>query len=300
MNAQTILITGSSSGFGFALTKALVSQGYTVFATARNLASANAAAAAALRQAAQGQSGILHLVEMDVTDDNSVDMAIAHIIAESGRIDVVINNAGVGGGGYTETFTPEQFHHTFDVNVFGVQRVLRAVLPMMRANTSGLIITISSSQGRIVIPYAGMYTASKFAVEALSETYRYELAPSGIDVALVEPGGFMTGYWSKLVEGQDKERATNYPDVVTTPDQLWSGVIAGLQSEQSPDITILVEAIIHLISLPAGQRPAHTVVDPLMGGEAPTAINNVSETIQKNLLPALGLGELLTLHMPQI
>ena len=274
-------------------------RGHTVFATARNLTGSNTAPAAALREAAQGQSGTLHLIEMDITDENSVNTAIAHIITEASQIDVVINNAGVGGGGYTETFTTEQFQHTFDVNVFGVQRVLRAVLPTMRANTSGLIITISSLQGRVVIPYSGMYTASKFAVEALSETYRYELAPSGIDVALVEPGGFLTGYWSKLIEGQDTERATNYAHAALTPDQLWSGVISGLQSEQSPDITVLVKAVTHLISLPAGQRPVRTVVDPLMGGEAPTAINAVSETVQKNLLSALGLGELLTVHTPQ-
>ncbi|MBA2679378.1 MAG: SDR family NAD(P)-dependent oxidoreductase, partial [Ktedonobacteraceae bacterium] len=264
--------------------------GYTVFATMRHLDGQNAEQAAQLRTHAQDQKGKLQLLELDVRDENSVNAAIESMLQRVEQIDVVINNAGIGGGGYTEAFTPDQLEETFDVNVFGIQRVMRAILPSMRARRAGLVINISSLQGRVVIPFAGAYTASKFAVEGLVESYHYELAPLGVDVVLVEPGGFLTGYWSKMMGPKDAERANGYAPDSNLPDNLWNGVIANLQSEQAPDMQILVSAIVQLIETPAGKRPLRTVVDPLMGGGAPTAVNQVSESVQRELLQALGLS----------
>jgi NAD(P)-dependent dehydrogenase (short-subunit alcohol dehydrogenase family) len=291
MNKPNILVTGSSSGFGFLLTQALLAQGYTVFATMRHPDGQNAERAAQLSGYAHGQSGELHLLELDVTDDASTNAAVEHILQQAGHIDVVINNAGTGGGGYTEAFSVEQFQKTFDVNVFGIQRVMRAVLPSMRAQRSGLIINISSLQGRIVIPFAGAYTSSKFAVEGLAESYHYELAPLGIDVVIVEPGGFPTDYWSKMMSAEDQARTSDYAPASDLPDKLWNGVIANLESENAPDPQILVSTIINLIETPAGKRPLRTVVDPMMGGAAPTAVNQTTEPIQRELLQALGLGD---------
>ena len=291
MNKQNILVTGSSSGFGFLLTQALLDQGYTVFATMRHIDGQNADRAAQLRRYALERSGVLHLLELDVTDEASVATAIENMLQQGGRIDVVINNAGIGGGGYTEAFSVEQFQKTFDVNVFGIQRVMRAVLPTMRARRSGLIVNISSLQGRIVIPFAGAYTSSKFAVEGLAESYHYELAPLGVDVVIVEPGGFLTGYWSKMMSAEDQGRVSGYAPATDLPDTLWNGVMANLQSENAPDPRILVSAIVNLIETPAGKRPLRTVVDPMMGGAAPTAVNQTTEPIQRELLKALGLGD---------
>ncbi len=290
MNTQTVLVTGTSSGFGFELTQRLLREDYTVFATMRHLNGQNAEPAAQLRTYAQEQKGNLHLLELDVKDENSVTAAVENMLRQVEKIDVVINNAGIGGRGYTEAFSTEQLQETFDVNVFGIQRVMRAILPSMRTRRAGLVINISSLQGRVVIPFAGAYTASKFAVEGLAESYHYELAPLGIDVVIVEPGGFLTGYWSKLMEPKDAGRANGYAPDVNLPDNLWNGVIANLKSEQAPDMQILVSAIIQLIETPAGKRPLRTVVDPMMGGGAPTAVNQTSESVQRDLLQALGLG----------
>ena len=290
MNTQTVLVTGSSSGFGFQLTQQLLREGYTVFATMRHLDGQNAGAAAQLRAAAQDQKGKLQLLELDVRDESSVNTAVESMLRQVEKIDVLINNAGIGGGGFTEAFTPDQFQETFDVNVFGIQRVMRAVLPSMRERRAGLVINISSLQGRVVIPFAGAYTASKFALEGLAESYHYELAPLGVDIVIVEPGGFLTGYWSKLMAPKDADRANGYAPDTSLPDNLWNGVIANLQSEQAPDMQILVSAIVQLIETPTGKRPLRTVVDPMMGGGAPTAVNQVSESVQRELLQALGLG----------
>lgn len=291
MNNETILVTGSSSGFGFLLTQRLLAEGYTVFASMRHLDARHAEPAAELRRYAQGQRGTLHLLDLDVTDEASVASAVAQVLRQAGKLDVVINNAGIGGGGYTEAFSVEQLRQTFDVNVFGIQRVMRAVLPSMRTQRRGLIVNISSLQGRIVIPFAGAYTASKFAVEGLSETYRYELAPLGVDVAIVEPGGFPTAYWSKMMNPEDQARVSGYAPAADLPDQLWDGVIASMQGEQGPDPQVLVAAVVKLIETPAGQRPLRTVVDPMMGGAAPTAVNQTTDPIQRELLTALGLGD---------
>lgn len=291
MSSSTILVTGSSSGFGFLLTQQLLAQGYTVFATMRHLEGVNAESGAQLRRLAQNQQGVLHLLPLDVTNEASVTAAITQVLQVAGKLDVVINNAGIGGGGYTEAFSVGQFEQIFDINVFGIQRVMRAVLPSMRAQHSGLIVNISSLQGRIVIPFAGAYTASKFAVEGLSESYRYELAPQGVDVAIVEPGGFPTAYWSKMMRPADLECVSGYAPQAEVPDQLWNGVMANLQSEQAPDPQLLVSAVIQLIQTPIGKRPLRTVVDPMMGGAAPTAVNQTTDPIQHQLLQALGLGE---------
>jgi NAD(P)-dependent dehydrogenase (short-subunit alcohol dehydrogenase family) len=274
----------------------LLAQGYTVFATMRDLEGKNAAQAAQLRHDAQGQRGVLHLVELDVTDETSVVAAVENVLRQAGNIDVVVNNAGGGGRGYTEAFSVEQVQKMFDINVFGVHRVMRAVLPSMRAQHSGLIITISSAQGRMVVPFSGAYTASKFAVEGLAESYHYDLAPLGVDVVIVEPGAFGTGFWSKMTGPDDHARVSGYAPAADLPDKVWDGVFANLQGKQAPDPQVLVSAIIELIETPAGKRPLRTVVDPMMGGGIPTAVNQTTERVQRELLQALGLGDRISVH----
>lgn len=297
-NNHIVLITGSSSGLGNQLTRTLLANGATVIASMRNLTGKNANAASALTDYAANQPGTLQLVELDVTDDESVQTAIENALAQHGHIDIVINNAGIGGGGLTEAFSVEQFRQTFDVNVLGVQRVMRAVLPSMRERGSGLIVNVSSAMGRIVLPFSGAYTASKYAVEGLSETYRYELVNSGVDVVIAEPGGFTTNYWTGMMQPGDGERAASYGDLADVPADFWNGVAGMLQSAEAANPAGFADAIVDLINTPSGERPLRLVIDPVTGGDAPKAINQASQQVQRQVLAAFGLNDFIA-ALPQ-
>ena len=287
-----VLITGSSSGFGLLTTRSLLEKGYTVFATMRDPDGKNAAAALEISTFAADHPGTAHILDLDVTSDASVEAAVQHALDLEGWIDVVVNNAGYGSGGYAETFTMDQFKHIFDVNVFGVQRVNRAVLPSMRARGSGLILYVSSVMGRVVLPFAASYTASKYALEGLAETYRYELSGLGIDSVVVEPGGFGTNFLENVAFAGDEERIASYGELAETPKQFWGGFDQMLSSDDAPDPQRVADAVVSLIETPAGQRPLRTVVDPMTGGEGPSAINQMTDQIQAQMFSAMGMGEM--------
>lgn len=289
---QHILITGSSSGFGLDTARLLVSHGHTVFATMRDSAGRNKSAAQGLQVFAAEQPGQLHVIELDVTQEESVVTAVQKAADLTGQIDVVVNNAGIGVGiaTYGETVTAGQWQHIFDVNVIGVQRVMRAVLPLLRHQKQGLIVNISSTMGRIVLPFSAAYTASKYALEGLAESYRYELAGLGIDVAVVEPGGFGTDFWAKLEPAGDAGRINGYDGVLAElPQKLYGGMGDMLSGPDAPDPQDVARAVLGLVEMDAGQRPFRTVVDPLMGGSGPTAINQFTEEIQAKILQGMGL-----------
>lgn len=172
--AKVILVTGVSSGIGHATAQMFSKKGYEVFGTVRNLEKANSI------------SGV-KLVEMDVRDEESIQRAIKSIIAQAGRIDVLVNNAGVTLLGATEESSVAEGKTLFDTNVWGVLRTIQAVLPFMREQKSGRIVNISSVLGFLPAPYMGLYAASKHAVEGLSETLDHEVREFGIRVTLVEP-----------------------------------------------------------------------------------------------------------------
>ncbi|MBL8510924.1 MAG: SDR family oxidoreductase, partial [Betaproteobacteria bacterium] len=192
--SQTVLITGVSGGFGRLTALTLLSQGHRVIGTLRDPQGRNAQHVQSLQAA-----GAV-IVEMDVAHDQSVEAGVSKALEVSGgKIDVVINNAGLGVHGLQECFTGQDWQRLFDINVFGVARVNRAVLPTMRRQGAGLLIHVSSLLGRIVIPFYGPYNASKWALEAMAENYRAELAPFGIDSVVVEPGGYNTEFSSHLM-----------------------------------------------------------------------------------------------------
>ena len=165
---QVILITGSSTGFGRLFTETLARKGHTVFATMRDPVGRNAKNASEIRGLAEKDSLPIHILEMDVTDDASVERAVDAAIAITGRIDVAINNAGYYLSGLEEAVTTEQAQRLMDTNFIGPVRVNRAVLPHMRRQRGGMLMHISSGAGRVVVPSAGFYCASKFALEALA------------------------------------------------------------------------------------------------------------------------------------
>ena len=191
--ANKILITGSNGGFGKLTVETLLKAGHHVAASMRGIDGKNKDAANALRA-----SGAV-VVEIDVTSDESVNKGVKEAIDQLDGLDVVINNAGVGVSGMQEHFTIDDWQKLFDVNVYGVQRINRAVLPHLRNQGSGLIIYISSLLGRMALPFYGPYNASKWALEALAENYRIELSGFGIENVIVEPGGFETTFFGNLI-----------------------------------------------------------------------------------------------------
>ena len=173
---QVVLITGTSSGFGRLIAETLARKNFQVFATMRNVKGRNAAAAREIAELARRESLSLQTLELDVTDDLSVENAVSKVVLQCGRLDVLVNNAGYGIMDLAECVTMAQARRQFDTNFFGVLRMNRAVLPAMKRQGSGLLLHVSSGAGRLAIPGMGLYCASKFAMEALAETYRYELA----------------------------------------------------------------------------------------------------------------------------
>lgn len=289
-----ILVTGCTSGFGFLIARTLLTQGHTVIAGMREITGRNAEAAHRLKEQAAETSGHLHLVELDVADTASVNTAVREALDLEGRIDVAVNNAGYGVGGFAETVTEEQLHHQLNVNVVGVQRVMRAVLPVMRDHKSGLIINISSVMGRLVLPFAAAYTASKYALEGLSESYRYELSGTGVDVVIIEPGGFGTNFLANMDNGADTGRLEDYGKLAELPDKMWGGFSDQLNAENAPDPQQIADAVADLVKTPAGQRAFRTVIDPLEGGESTMEINRLTDGIQSQLFENMGLEALLS------
>jgi len=178
--ARVVLVTGASSGFGHAIAKALATKGDRVFGAARS--------------AAAGAADGFTSLAMDVTQDDSVAACVAAVVATAGRIDAVINNAGIGIAGAIEDTSAAEAHAQFETNFFGTHRVCRAVLPQLRAQGAGVIINMSSLAGRIALPFQAFYSATKFAIEAYTEALRMEVRPFGIAVSMIEPGDFATSF----------------------------------------------------------------------------------------------------------
>jgi NAD(P)-dependent dehydrogenase (short-subunit alcohol dehydrogenase family) len=175
---RVVLVTGASSGIGLACAKHLAGRGYRVYGTSR--------------RAGTGQAGSVAMLVADVTDDHSVEQAVAAVLEREGRLDIVVNNAGMGIAGPVENTSIEEAKRQLEVNFFGAFRVCRAVLPALRSQRSGYIVNIGSIGGLVAIPYQAMYSASKFALEGLSESLRMEVRPFGVKVVIIEPGDHKT------------------------------------------------------------------------------------------------------------
>jgi len=266
------------------MVETLARQGYIVFAGMRAAAGKNAPAAEELRALAQRERLALQIVEIDVTDDASVERAIAVIIETAGRLDVVVNNAGVAYSGPLEAFTLEQVRQQFETNVFSILRVNRAVLPQMREQGSGLLLQIGSISGRLGLPFLGLYGATKFALEGLTESYRYELAPFGIDAAILEPGTFPTTISVNRQVAADAERLALYQaglDAFTAP------FYAENRSATPPDPQEVADVVARVIAQPAGKRPLRTIVATVAQRQAPQALNDAAIRAMHSFLEAL-------------
>ena len=285
LKGRTVLITGASSGFGRIGALLYAKHGAKVIATMRNTPRPEADS---LIAEAETDRLDLHVVEIDVTDDASVASGTdAALKIAGGRIDTLVNNAGIGITGPVEVQDMEATRLIFETNVLGIQRMLRALLPQMRAAKGGQIFNISSQLGRVIVPGGGHYSATKFAVEALSEQLAYELVPHGIEVTIIQPGGYPTRVWvnRNIYTGALKGRSDG--DLLAAYAPFTRGMGTEDGSGRSADPADVPRAIAEIMAMPAGKRPLRRAVHP--GSKPQEAINKVSAEVQ---LAWLGGGQL--------
>ncbi len=286
LSGRSILITGTSSGFGRAGAEHYARLGARVFATMRNLPRPEADE---LRQLARDEKLDLHVIEIDVLDDKQVAAGVAEAERiNGGALDILVNNAGIVIGGPVEVHDIEATQLHFDTNVYGFQRLTRAVLPGMRAKKSGLIFNVSSQMGRVMLPGMGLYSATKFAVESMSEQLAYELVPHGIEVVIIQPGGYPTEvgknrakYNNALFQRTEPEYREAYPTMVEgmahKPQEMPTKLPPG-----APDPMDVPRNIAEIAAMPAGSRPLRRPVYP--GYKPQLEINRVSAETQLNMM----------------
>ena len=288
LKGRTVLITGASSGFGRVGALLYARAGAKVIATMRGVPRPEAETLAA--EAAKEKLDI-QIVEIDVTDDASVAAGTAKALElAGGRIDTLVNNAGIGITGPVEVQDMEATKLIFDTNVLGIQRMLRALLPRMRAAKNGQIFNISSQLGRVIVPGGGHYSATKFAVEALSEQLAYELVPHGIDVTIIQPGGYPTKVWVNRNAYTGALKGRSDAALLAAYEPFTRGMGTEDGSGRSADPADVPRAIAEIMAMPAGKRPLRRAVHP--GAKPQEAINRVAAEVQLAWLGNSPLGPL--------
>jgi NAD(P)-dependent dehydrogenase (short-subunit alcohol dehydrogenase family) len=293
-----IVVTGASSGFGLMTARALAHAGHSVYASMRETAGRNAPQAAEVRAYAAEYGIDLRAIELDVAAQTSVDAAIARIIADNGRLDVVVHNAGHMSYGPAEAFTPEQFAQLYDVNVLSTQRVNRAALPQLRKQGKGLVVWISSSSVRGgTPPYLAPYFAAKAGMDSLAVSYAGELARWGIETSIIVPGAFTKGtnHFAHAGAPADKARAEDYVNGPTADfgDVAFKG-LAMLEPEDA-DPQAVAEAVVKVVDMPFGKRPFRVHIDPSEDGAE--IVNGVADRVRAELLRRIGLEDILKPRM---
>ncbi|WP_199521272.1 SDR family oxidoreductase [Jiangella anatolica] len=286
----TILISGASSGFGALTARALADAGHTVYAGMRDVAGRNATAAAEARAYA---GGTLRAVELDVSSDESARQAVATVVGEQGRLDVLLHNAGHMVTGPAEAFTPEQLAQLYDTNVVGTQRLNRAALPVLRRQHDGLVVWVGSSSTRGgTPPYLAPYFAAKAGMDALAQSYALELSRFGIETTIVVPGAFTKGTNHFAHSGSPADIA-----VAAEYEERYAGLmddvrqrLAGLEPEWA-DVADVARAIVDVVGAEKGRRPFRVHIDPSDDGSV--AVNAVADRIRADFLLRIGLSDLL-------
>ncbi|CAG2155918.1 Cyclopentanol dehydrogenase [compost metagenome] len=292
---KVILITGASSGFGRLTAEALAKAGHTVYASMRNTASRNAEVVAQMAAFARTHDADLRTVELDVQSQPSIDDAVAGIVAATGRIDVLMHNAGHMAFGPAEAFTPEQFAQLYDINVLSTQRVNRAVLPHLRRQGQGLLVWVSSSSSAGgTPPYLAPYFAAKAAMDAIAVQYARELSRWGIETSIIVPGAFTSG--------TNHFAHTGLPADTARVDEYESGPYAGFGDEiqrafagivpPDADAGQVADAIVDVVNAPFGKRPFRVHVDPTQDG-ADVGFA-VLDRLRAEMLHRVGMGDLLS------
>ena len=288
---RVVLITGCSSGFGRRTAEALAAKGHAVAASMRATDGANAGARAELLAAAEREGWTLTVPEIDVDDPASIEQGVARTLEQHGRIDALVSNAGIGIPSPVEV-SVEATEAVFRTNLFGALRVARAVLPGMRERGDGLIAHITSGLGRLTLPGIAAYCGSKFAGEAMFEALAYEVAPQGIGVSIVQPGGYATEFNANAraahaelmasLSDEQRERAAAYGDTIAFALRL-------VGDYPQPDPAEVVNALVALIEAPADKRPLRQTVGRSMAGV--DRINAATAEVQDGVMRANGLGD---------
>jgi len=289
LTGVSILITGCSSGFGRLGAEHYARLGAKVFATMRNLPRPEAAELKAL---AESDNLDITVLEIDVTKDDEVLAGVrAAEAASGGALDVLINNAGMSIAGPIEAQDMEATQLIFDTNLYGPQRLMKAALPAMRAKGAGYIFNVTSQLGRIIIPGFGQYSPTKFALEAMSEQLAYEAAPHGIEVTIIQPGGYPTKIWSNQNIPSAALKARLSEDIISAYPAFTQGMGkregAGGGNADPMDIP---RAIAGAIAMPKGSRPLRIALHPVARPQE--AINAVSRKMQLAVLGESPMGPL--------
>jgi NAD(P)-dependent dehydrogenase (short-subunit alcohol dehydrogenase family) len=283
---EVTLVTGTSSGFGRLAAASLARRGHRVFAGVRDIAGRNEKAAAELASLHEN----LTVVELDVTDQDSAGRAVAEVIAAAGRLDVVVNNAGATYAGPLEAWTAEEARRQFDLNAFGALRVNRAALPHLREQGRGLLIQIGSTGGRVTTPFVGLYSASKAALASLTEAWRYELAPAGIESVLVEPAPYPTNLGANGTMPADAARMAPYQEMLGR----FMADVTAHQSEHVPDPQEVADLVVALVEAPAGTRAHRTVAAPPAQAEVLNAAAEAAARAARTVIEDMGMGAVLS------
>jgi NAD(P)-dependent dehydrogenase (short-subunit alcohol dehydrogenase family) len=294
--SNIVLITGASSGFGALTARALADAGNTVYAGMRETVGRNAPQVRAAADYSTEHGVDLRAVELDVNSEDSVDAAVKEVIAEHGRIDVLVHNAGHMVTGPAEAFTPEQLAELYDVNVLSTQRVNRAALPHLRQAGRGLVIWVSSSSVKGgTPPYLGPYFAAKAAMDSLAVSYAGELARWGVETSIVVPGSFTSGTNHFAHSGHPADGAVEaaYETKYAGLMQQVSEKLAALAPEDA-DASLVSDEIARIVALPEGERPYRIHIDPADDGSK--EVSDVGDRIRREFLTRIDLGDLLTAH----
>ena len=291
---QVIVITGASSGFGRLSANALATAGHTVYASMRGTTGRNAAQVADVQKYAKDNQVDLRAIELDVGSQKSADAAIAKIVAEQGRLDIVIHNAGHMVFGPAEAFTPEQLAELYDVNVLSTQRVNRAALPQLRKQGKGLLVWVSSSSSAGgTPPYLAPYFAAKAAMDAMAVVYARELTRWGIETSIIVPGAFTggTNHFAHAGSPVDVARVAEYE---AGPYKGFGAQIRNAFAAIVPpeaDASSVADAIVRVVDAPFGKRPFRVHVDPTEDG-ADVAFA-VIDRVRNEMLHRVGFSDLL-------
>ncbi|QYN20231.1 SDR family oxidoreductase [Amycolatopsis sp. DSM 110486] len=288
-----MLVTGASTGIGNLTSRALAAQGHIVYASMRDVAGRNAARADELRELGRHEGHDLRVVELDVQSEASAETAVSAILAEAGRLDTVVHNAGHLYIGYVEAFTPEDVQRLFDINTIGIQRVNRAVLPHMRERRSGTLVYVGSTTSIVVPPFMGPYVASKTAADALAQVTAYEVGQYGIETTIVMPGPFTQGteHFPHATHASDTDRSKGYSDLDPLVARTEEATDALFPPGVDAHPRAVADEIARVLALATGTRPFRTVVDFSQAGVE--EVVEVLHRAQEAFVTRQGYAELL-------
>lgn len=289
---KTVLISGSGSGMGLLTAQTLIRQGYAVYAGVRDPHGRSAARRETLERYAEEHGGYVRVVDMDIHSDESCRAAVDQVVADHGRLDIVIHNAAHLFIGVYEGFTPEQLSSSLNTNVVGAHRLNRAALPQMRKQGSGVLLYVGSTITRIVTPFVGPYITGKYALDSLAEVTAYEVNRFGIETVIVMPGIFPDGtaHFQSAVYPADETVLAGYEQFKDDYDNIGPGLRALLRGADAP-VQGVADEIARVLALPKGEKPMRTTIDYSDYGSE--AVNVIAETQTARVFGIMGYEHLL-------